>query len=365
MTTQPIAKNEHLALLYGLSSIFNSSIRLEEVLSNVMDQVIKETGAQRGFVMLQDPEEQDRFVFQAARDNSSANLTDPVSQVSTTIAREVFQSQKPSLQFDAVHNKSLEGAYTVQLLQLHSVLCVPLIVKGKSIGVIYVDNSLKKGTFNNNHLEMLTAIATPAAVAIENARLFAELEKTYDTTLAGWASAMDLRDSITENHCQRVTNMTVELAQYDPKIDREMIVHIRRGATLHDVGKMGIPDAILKKPGPLDPAEWAVMKTHPQIAYDLLNKIPYLKPALSIPYCHHERWAGGGYPRGISGEAIPREARIFSLVDVYDALTSDRPYKKAMPKQAALAEIRKDIGRNFDPQIAESFIEYINSLPES
>ena len=364
MTLQPISKNEHLALLYELAGIFNSSLKLDEVLTNVVDEVIKETGAQRGFIMLSDPDADDQFIFQAARDSSSANLNDPVTQVSKTIARDVFQNQKPSLLFDALSDKSLEGVHTVQLLNLHSVLCVPLIVKDKSIGVIYVDNTLKKGTFNKNHLELLTAIAAPAATAIENARLFTELEKTYDTTLAGWARAMDLRDSITENHCQRVTDMTLEVAKRDPKIGKDMLVHIRRGAMLHDIGKMGIPDSILQKPGPLSPEEWVVMRTHPQIAFNLLNNIPYLIPALTIPYSHHERWDGLGYPCGLRGEEIPREARIFSVVDVYDALTSARPYKRAMDKQSSIQEILKDIGTRFDPEIVDNFVMYINSIDE-
>ncbi|MDL1909409.1 response regulator [Chloroflexi bacterium CFX6] len=177
----------------------------------------------------------------------------------------------------------------------------------------------------------------------------------YDETIEGWSRAMDLRDRETEGHTRRVTQMTLELAKMIG-IESEQLTHIRRGALLHDMGKLGIPDSILLKPTSLDPDEWELMRQHPQLAYDMLYPIEYLRPALDIPYCHHEKWDGAGYPRGLKGTEIPLAARLFAVVDVWDALTSDRPYRPAWSAEETLAYIREQSGKHFDPEIAELFL---------
>lgn len=178
----------------------------------------------------------------------------------------------------------------------------------------------------------------------------------YDETIEGWSRAMDLRDRETEGHTRRVTQMTLELAKMIG-IESEQLTHIRRGALLHDMGKLGIPDSILLKPTSLDPDEWELMRQHPQLAYDMLYPIEYLRPALDIPYCHHEKWDGAGYPRGLKGTEIPLAARLFAVVDVWDALTSDRPYRPAWTKEQALEYIREQSGRHFDPNAVELFLQ--------
>lgn len=189
-----------------------------------------------------------------------------------------------------------------------------------------------------------------------NTSLYEELQESYETTLEGWSRALDLRDRETEGHTLRVTDLTLRIATV-MGFTREQLVHVRRGALLHDIGKMGVPDSILHKPGPLDEAEWEVMKHHPQIAYDLLQRIPYLHPALDIPLCHHEKWDGTGYPTGLKGEEIPLAARIFAVVDVYDALISDRPYRAAWSKEKTLDYIRREAGRHFDPFVVKTFLK--------
>ena len=188
--------------------------------------------------------------------------------------------------------------------------------------------------------------------------LNAELLIAYDETLEGWARALDLRDNNTEDHSVRVMDLTMDLA-CAMGISEADLVHVRRGALLHDIGKMGIPDAILLKPGPLTEEEWGVMRLHPVFAYDMLSTIPFLRPALDIPYCHHEKWDGSGYPRGLSGEQIPLAARIFSVVDVWDALGSDRPYRKKWAKPKIIEYIREAAGTQFDPEIVKLFLEKI------
>ncbi len=190
-------------------------------------------------------------------------------------------------------------------------------------------------------------------------RAHIDLQKAYDATLEGWANALELRDSETQGHSLRVTQKTLELARVMGITDGDLD-HVRRGALLHDIGKMGIPDAVLQKPGPLTAEEWTVMKRHPEYAYRLLSPIDYLRPALDIPYCHHERWDGTGYPRGLKGEEIPLSARVFAVVDVYDALSTDRPYRPAFTMDKINAHLAESAGSHFDPRVLEAFNRIIS-----
>ena len=187
-----------------------------------------------------------------------------------------------------------------------------------------------------------------------------DLAVAYETTLEGWAKTLELRDRETEGHSQRVTDLALRLAH---KLDvrEEDFVHIQRGAVLHDIGKMGVPDHILLKAGPLDDEEWRIMKKHPVFAFDMLSTIPFLKEAVDIPYCHHEKWDGTGYPRGLKKEKIPLAARIFAIVDVWDALRSDRPYREAWTDIDALEYIKDQSGLHFDPKVVNAFLEVIKA----
>ena len=183
-----------------------------------------------------------------------------------------------------------------------------------------------------------------------------ELQEAYEATLRGWVHGLDLRDRETADHSRRVTLLTVELARLMGMPETELL-NVRRSALLHDIGKMGVPDHILHKPGPLTEAEWVIMRKHPQIAYDMLAPIEYLRSALDIPFCHHERWDGTGYPRRLKGEQIPLVARIFAVIDVFDALSSDRPYRKAWPQEKIIEYIREQSGTHFDPKAVELFLQ--------
>jgi HD-GYP domain-containing protein (c-di-GMP phosphodiesterase class II) len=185
-----------------------------------------------------------------------------------------------------------------------------------------------------------------------------DLVDAYDSTLAGWAKALELRDEETEGHTRRVVDLTVKLARRWG-LSEEEIVNIRRGAWLHDIGKMAVPDRILRKPGPLDEKEWAVMRAHPTHAYSMIHPIEYLRPALDIPYCHHEKWDGSGYPRGLHRDEIPIAARLFAVVDVWDALRSHRPYREPMPDDEVIDTIMAGSGSHFDPQVVALFLATI------
>jgi len=186
------------------------------------------------------------------------------------------------------------------------------------------------------------------------------IQQAYESTLEGWSRALEIRDRETQGHTQRVTQMTMRMSRL-MNFTEEQLCHIRRGTLLHDIGKLGIPDEILHKPGSLTEQELTIMRTHTQIAYNLLSPIDYLKPALNIPYYHHEKWDGTGYPQQIKGLDIPLEARIFAIIDVYDALSHDRPYRKAWPKQKVIEYILSESGKHFDPNVVEIFIREIQN----
>lgn len=238
----------------------------------------------------------------------------------------------------------------------------PLRAKGQFIGVLEI---FKRSRLDPDveWLSFLENLAGQAAIAIDSIKSFEELQVTntklmlaYDATIEGWSRAMDMRDEETEGHTRRVTELTVNVARR-VGIPEDLITHIRRGALLHDIGKLGIPDRILLKPGKLTDEEWMVMRRHPQYAYDMLSSIEYLLPALDIPYSHHERWDGGGYPRGLKGDHIPLGARIFSVIDVWDALTSDRPYRPAWNPDKAIEYIKQQSGSHFDPLAVKAFLD--------
>ncbi|MAT41834.1 MAG: hypothetical protein CL609_05795 [Anaerolineaceae bacterium] len=242
---------------------------------------------------------------------------------------------------------------------------IPLISKAKVIGVLEIFNRSLLSR-DGEWLGFLDTLAGQAAIAIDNIELFSKLQQTnvelvhaYDTTIEGWAKALELRDMETKDHSNRVLELTLIMAQEFGFNEQEQM-HIRRGALLHDIGKIGVPDEILQKPAQLTQNEWAVMKLHPLAAYQLLSPIQYLRPAIDIPYCHHERWDGSGYPRGLKGQAIPLAARIFAVVDVWDALSSDRPYRKAWPQEKILDYIMEQSGKQFDPEVVSLFLKIIN-----
>jgi PAS domain S-box-containing protein len=240
----------------------------------------------------------------------------------------------------------------------------PIKVKDRVIGFLNL-NSPIPGFFNDEMAAHLQAFADQAGVALNNARLLQDLRKSnlellnaYETTLQGWSKALELRDYGTEGHTLRVLDMTVKLAKKLGITDPEL-THIRHGCLLHDIGKIGIPDSILTKAGPLTEEEWEIMRRHPVYAYEILSPIPYLAPSLDIPYYHHEWWDGSGYPQGLKGKQIPLVARIFSIVDVWDGLRENRPYRQGMPESEVVEYLQGQSGIQFDPEIVRAFVKLL------
>jgi PAS domain S-box-containing protein len=309
-------------------------------------------------------------------------LLDPVAQSGFSISQSPMQALRfgdglggqIAQQAKTVHHASLSDEKSEFIRSdlfmqegFYSYYGLPLKSKGLVKGVLEL---FHRAPFEPDAqwVSFAETVATQTAIAIDSAQLFQDLEHSnleislaYDTTLEGWAKALELRDHETEGHARRVVEMALNLAKI-MGIKGAELVHLRRGALLHDIGKMGVPDNILQKAGPLDDDEWDIMRQHPIYAYNWLRSIRYLRPALDIPHYHHEKWDGSGYPEGLKGEQIPLSARMFAIIDVWDALRSDRPYRKAWSKEKALAFIDEEKGSHFDPQVVDAFLEMISSI---
>ncbi|MEW5941366.1 MAG: HD domain-containing phosphohydrolase, partial [Chloroflexota bacterium] len=361
---------DQLQTLQTIDRAITGSLDLRVILDILLKEARARLGADAASVLLLDPLTT-TLKFQAAQGFRS----DAIERVSLRLGEGHASRAIRERRVVFVPNLPASGAAFVRAVPLAEegfiVYCAaPLIAKGKVKGALEIFHRAPLAP-EADWFEFLTVLAGQAAVAIDNAELFDGLQRSnlelglaYDATIEGWSRAMDLRDEETQGHTQRVTDLTLRLARAAglPETD---IVHIQRGALLHDIGKMGVPDSILLKPGKLTDEEWEVMRKHPQFAYDMLFPIAYLRDAMDIPWCHHEKWDGSGYPRGLKGEQIPLAARLFAVVDVYDALTSDRPYRKAWTKPQALEYVREQSGKHFDPSIVAAFESLIEKEQEA
>ncbi|MFC4638332.1 PAS domain S-box protein [Deinococcus hohokamensis] len=361
---------QHITGLREVDRAIASSMDLPLILGIVLDNVRQQLGADAVALRLLNAH---TLILEcvATRGRSVPLLQAPVSvgqgpAGQVALGRQALRLPDlgPGLPWGAGEQES--SAWLDSLVQagFGAYFAVPMMAKGKVLGVIEVMYQTNR-TPSPEAWEMLEMLAGQAAIAVDNAELFQaldqrnlELRLAYDETIEGWARALDLRDRETEGHSRRVTEMTVNLSRRLGVPD-EQLVDIRRGALLHDIGKVGIPDAILLKPGPLTAEEWTEMKKHPGYAVDLLSPIRFLRPAMDIPQYHHEKWDGTGYPEGLSGAEIPLAARVFAVVDVYDALTSDRPYRAAWPRDKALEHLQAQAGTHFDARIVDVFLQMV------
>ncbi len=358
---------ERLTALREIDRAIIGSVDLDLTLGVMLDQVTSRLKVPAARILLFDQSDQG-LRFGASQGLPARSSRGPRLGVghgpAGTVARDRIRLELSGE--DAV--TALRDGASAEVDGLAAYVGVPLMAKGQLQGVLEVFSFDELPESDDWH-DFLDALAMQVAIGLSNARLFDELERSnvvlrlaYDTTIEGWARALDLKDQETEGHSRRVTEMAVQLAAR-LGLKGEDLVHVRRGALLHDIGKMGVPDTILLKPGKLDEEEWEVMKSHTTLAYQLLSGIPFLKPALDIPHAHHERWDGRGYPRGLKGEEIPLSARLFAVVDVFDALTSDRPYRPAWPRARAVEHIRSSAGTQFDPVAVGAFLEMLEGEP--
>ena len=356
---------ERISALHEIDRAITGSLDLDLTLDVVLQQVTERLRVDAASVLLLQKASH-TLVFGAARGFGAKVLQGTSLRLGEGLAgRAAFERTRVVVDDPAELEAAFPEQSSVRAEGFACYVATPLISKGQLQGVLEIFHHSQLELSDDWH-DFLTTLATQAAIALDNAALFENLERSnlelrlaYDRTIEGWARALDLRDEETEGHSRRVTDMAVRLATSLGVPDADL-VHLRRGALLHDIGKMGIPDNILLKPGKLEPEEWEIMKRHPTYAVDLITPIEFLVPALPIPYAHHEKWDGSGYPRGLSGHEIPFAARIFAVVDVFDALTSDRPYRKAWPKSQALAHIAQESGKHFDPQVVDAFLEMVD-----
>jgi HD-GYP domain-containing protein (c-di-GMP phosphodiesterase class II) len=351
-----------LAALRSIDAAISSSFDLTVTLSVILRETVNQLAVDAADILLFNPGTK-MLEFAAGKGFRMPNVRRPAVHLGEGYAG-VAVLERRTVSVGTADGQAIEAIPLSDLGRegFVSYYAVPLIAKGQIKGVleIYHCSPLTPG---DDWLEFLNMLAGQAALAIDSAALFLDLQKmnselgaAYDAVIESWSQALEISGREDREHIQNVVRITNQLAQR-MGVGEDELVHIRHGALLHDVGKMGIPDSILHSPGPLNDAEWKVIRDHPRVAHQMLSAVTYFAPALSIPLHHHERWDGNGYPHGLYGEQIPLAARIFSVVEVYDALTSPRPYRPAWTTPQALDYIRNEAGKQFDPTVVKSFLQ--------
>jgi len=353
---------KHLSALQEIDNVINSSGDLQYILLVILRNIMKQLDVDAAAILLLNST---RLTLEHTA--MIGFLTENIKNISFKLGEGI--AGKAALEHRNIQVENLANNYTgysykeaIELEKFVSYMAVPLISKEDVNGVleIFQHSTLD---FDDEKKSFLDVLASQAALAIDSIMLYENREKinidlalAYDATIIGWVRALELRDHELVGHTERVVDLTVQLARKIGVSDNKL-QDIKRGALLHDIGKMGVPDEILHKQSKLTSDEWDIMKRHPQNAYDLLLPIAYLRNSLDIPYCHHENWDGTGYPRGLKENEIPFAARIFAVVDAYDALATDRPYRSALKKDKILNYIQEQSGKRFDPQVVDAFIK--------
>lgn len=355
---------QRLGALRAVDLAINASIDLEITLRVLVNQITTQLEVDAAAVLMYNPATQ-MLTFAAGEGFIGDEIKKTRLRIGESLAGRAALDRRTVIVPDIAKSVDRFSFLDSRTEDFHAYVGVPLIAKGGVKGVLEV--FLRRPfDVDEQWLEFLKAMADQASIAIENATLFNDVQNAniklmhaYDATIEGWARALELRDGETEGHSERVTSLTLELCRR-MGIPEEEQIHIRRGAFLHDIGKMAIPDSILFKPDTLDEEEWKVMREHPSLALQFLSPVEFLRPAMDIPYCHHESWDGSGYPRGLAGKEIPLNARIFSVVDCWDALKSDRPYRKAWQDEKIVDYLRGEAGKRYDPDVIQVFLQMLD-----
>lgn len=339
-----------LAAVYAANQAIASEQKLSMVFDRLMDQVFSLIPAHNGVILLADGEKGGLNVEYTRSGVAGKDLN-----ISSTIVRRAYENGEAVITCNALDDSRFRAGMSIVSENISSAMCVPLIHQDDRLGVLYVDNHGVVDAFNNSDLELLVALAGAAATAIKNAQYVRLVEQSYQDTLIVLANAIELRDHYTVGHTWRVTNFAMEIAR-ELGWGEAKINEVQMGGVLHDVGKIAVDNAILGKAGKLTEEEFAQMRVHPERGADLLRDVKFLQPL--IPYClyHHERWDGAGYPFGMKGGDIPIEGRLISVADAFDAMTSNRPYRKGLPTETAVEALTKGKGTQFDAAIVDALI---------
>ena len=341
---------KRLNAVYAANQAIASEQKLSGVFDRIMDEVFSLVPADNGVILLRgDDGDAPRVEYVRSQSGSES------VHVSTTIVQRAFEKGEAIITCNAPDDSRFRAGVSIIAQNISSAMCAPLTHQDDRLGVIYVDSHGMTDAFKNSDLELLVALAGPAATAIKNAQYVRMVEQSYQDTLLVLANAIELRDHYTVGHTWRVTNFAVEIAR-ELGWDEAKLHEVQMGGVLHDVGKIAVDNAILGKPEQLTDEEFAQMKVHPERGADLLRDVKFLQPV--IPYClyHHERWDGDGYPFGLKGADIPVEGRLIAVADTFDAMTSTRPYRKGLAPTTAIETLEAGKGSQFDPAIVDALV---------
>ncbi len=353
-----------LETLYKVSNSLQSTLEIKKLINRIMSTTASTLQAEACSVLLVDEQAQELefFVAKGEKEEALSKFRLPLGQ---GIAGWVVENKEPVLIEDAYKDKRFyQKVDTGTGFRTKSMIAVPLLIKDKAVGVIEVLNKKNYQSFDQEDLKLLQAIASQASTALDNAKLYEKISQAYLDTMAVIAAAIDAKDPYTQGHSERVTKYSLFLAQWSG-YPSEQVTMLQYGGTLHDVGKIGIADNILRKPGKLNDDEYQIMKNHTVIGASMVGKVTFLQEGVPLVRGHHERYDGRGYPDGIKGEEIPLGARIIAVADTFDALTSDRPYRPALPLDKALSEITNVAGSQLDPELAPIFVKRFKKDAES
>ena len=365
-----VRDHDRLNYLYTKGQQIRSSLDLDDVLSQIARDGTILANARYGLVVLFEEDTGD-LVLRTTYDAVTDDALQHQRAIEEWFLRRCVATNASIVTTGAADAYRSAFAIDLDIEGKVAILCVPMSLGGRMIGAVTIVRRAERNEgYAPSEVRLVQELADQAVMAVEQALLFAkvrshanELETSYDTTLKVLMAALDTKDDATEGHCERVAKLTVHLAR-SMELPDPVVLNMERGALLHDVGKIGVPDAVLKKPRDLNDSEWEAMRKHPLLAGVMVGKVGFLEGALPILMYHHERYDGGGYPFGLQGEKIPIDARIFSVVDAYDAMTSTRPYREAMTHEAAMDEVLANSGTQFDPMVADAFVSLMESRPE-
>ncbi len=348
--TLPIRRmQKRLAAIYEANQIISSERDLKRLFARVMEQVLSLVPAHNGVILLKD-DRTGEIVTEYVHSGEGGPVV-----VSTTIVSRALERAEAVLTHNAANDDRFESGASIIAQNIASAMCVPLMHQHETLGVIYVDTRGARNAFADSDLQLLSALAAPASIAIKNAQYVARVERAYQDTLVVLANAIELRDHYTVGHTWRVTNFAAEMAR-TLGWDEERLRVCQMGGVLHDIGKIAVPDAVLRKPGGLAEDEFAQMKVHPERGARLMQDVESLAPLIPYALYHHERYDGNGYPFGLAGENIPLEGRLLAVADTFDAMTSNRPYRKGLDPEIALAELERGKNTQFDPACVDALL---------